>query len=119
MMGMRRRHHAMVVSLLPLILASTLAAEAPLAEDADLYAHAPQVVDLGPAAFQGDAAALAARFPALPLCNESDLQDPSILTAFAVRLFCHHQWRHIRQGPGAGRRGPAEDVRRGADGGPD
>ena len=46
---------------------------------------------LGDGAF---AATLAARFPALPLCNESDLQDPSILTAFAVRLFCHHQWRH-------------------------
>jgi len=40
------------------------------------------------------AAALAARFPALPLCNETDLEDPSCLTAFAVRLFCHHQWRH-------------------------
>ncbi len=55
--------------------------------------HGPDggVRGLGDGAF---AATLAARFPALPLCNESDLQDPSILTAFAVRLFCHHQWRH-------------------------
>ncbi len=43
------------------------------------------------------AAALAARFPAIPLCNESDLQDPSCLTAFAMRLFCHHQWRESTQ----------------------
>ena len=74
MMGMRRRHHATVVSLLPLILGSTLAAEAPLAEDADLYANAPQVVDLGPAAFQGDAAALLA-------------------TAGLVPRFEHHEWQ--------------------------
>ena len=54
--------------------------------------HGPHggVLGLGDGAF---AAALAARFPALPLCNESDLQDPSFLTAFAVRLFCHRQWR--------------------------
>ena len=54
--------------------------------------HGPDggVLGLGDGAF---AAALAARFPALPLCNESDLQDPSFLTAFAVRLFCHRQWR--------------------------
>lgn len=49
---------------------------------------------LGDGAF---AASLAERFPAIPLCNESDLQDPSFLTAFAVRLFCHHQWRHSAQ----------------------
>lgn len=54
--------------------------------------HGPDggALGLGDGAF---AAALAARFPALPLCNESDLQAPSFLTAFAVRLFCHHQWR--------------------------
>ncbi len=40
------------------------------------------------------AAALAARYPAIPLCNESDLEDPLFLSTFAVRLFCHHQWRH-------------------------
>ncbi len=43
------------------------------------------------------AAALAARYPRIPLCNESDLEDPRFLCAFVVRLYCHHQWRHSRR----------------------
>lgn len=40
------------------------------------------------------AAALTARFPHLPVCNESDLESALFLNAFTVRLFCHHRWRH-------------------------
>lgn len=50
-----------------------------------------RVQGLGDGAY---AAALAKRYPDIPLCNESDLEDRHFLSAFAVRLFCHHQWRH-------------------------
>lgn len=50
-----------------------------------------RVRSLGDGAY---AAALAKRYPDIPLCNESDLDDPFFFSAFAVRLFCHHQWRH-------------------------
>lgn len=54
----------------------------------DQHGHA---LGLGDGAY---AASLTERFPRIPVCNESDLEDPLFLNAFVVRLFCHHRWLH-------------------------
>ncbi len=42
------------------------------------------------------AARLHARLPALPLCNDSDLDGEGALASFLLQVHCHHHWRQGR-----------------------